>query len=353
MTPMGMDRWTVSVVTTGVLAVLVLAGGLGGLAAAPARPAAAQASLAEGPIDAPPLLVPGLSLEQRLDAVGYDLPRGSAVYAAQVLKAPGGSLRLLEYEAGAGARAEDFWPASSIKVLVAVAALDFLQTLGFTGAATVEWPSGWKSTVRQLVDDAINESANDAYDLLVQIAGFDRLNTTFLSPANGFPDTVIQRAYAGYDIRSSPQLIVTDGPRTAVVPPRTSTTGYGCPDGGNCSNLYEMTESIRRVVLHDELPPSQRFNLDRADVRALNTALLLSEGWIDPGVNRAFGLRARIYNKPGFAGGLDCLDVALVDDVATGRRFLLGITTPVVTAGFEGCEVLATVAEVVLEALTR
>ena len=348
---MGVDRWWASVVATAALVVLVLAAGLGGLAATSPRPAAAQASLAEGPIDIPLAAVSSMSLEQRLDAVDYRLPPGTSVYAAQVVTAPGGSLRLLQFEAGRGARAEGYWPASSIKVLVALGALDFLRTMGFTGAAIVEWPSGWSSTVRQLVDDARNESANDAYDLLVQIAGFDRLNTTFLSAANGFPDTVIQRSYAGYDLRASPELVVTEGDHEVVVPPRDSTASYDCADDGNCSNLYEMTESIRRVVLHDELPPGQRFNIDAADVRTMRTALLLSEGWIDPGVARAFGLRARVYNKPGFAGDLDCLDVGLVHDVNTGRRFLIAVATPVLTAGDEGCEVLATVAEHVLQAL--
>ena len=349
MTAMGGDGWRASVATVGTLVVLVLAAGIGALVVKSADVAGATAALGEGPVALP--AAPSLPLQTRLDQAGYRLPLGTSVYAAQILRSPGGSLRFQEFEAGGGARAEDFWPASSIKVLVAVGALDFLRTLGFTGAATVEWPSGWSTPVRKLVDDAVNESANDAYDLLIQIAGFDRLNSVFLSPANGFPDTVVQRAYAGYDIRNSPPLKVTEGDRTATIPPRSSDTVYDCPDRGNCSNLYEMTESIRRIVLHNELPVSQRFNLDPADVRALDYALLASEGWIDPGVVRTFGTRARVYNKPGFAGGLDCLDVGLVVDVTTGHRFLLGISTPVRTVGDEGCEVLATVAEEVLDAL--
>lgn len=350
MTSMGGERWSASVAAVGALVVLVLAAGLVAVVVKPARAAGAAAALSEGPVAplAPPL---SASLEDRLDEAGYRLPLGTSVYAAQVIRGPGGSLRLMEYEAGGGARAENFWPASSIKVLVAVGALDFLRTLGFTGAATVEWPSGWSTTVRQLVDDAVNESANDAYDLLVQITGFDRLNSVFLSPANGFPDTVIQRGYAGFDIRDSPPLVVTEGDRTSTIPARSSSTDYDCPDAGNCSNLYEMTESIRRIVLHDELPPGQRFNLDPVDVRAIDYALLASEGWVDPGVVRALGTRTRVYNKPGFAGGLDCVDVGLVEDVTSGHRFLIGITTPVRTPGDEGCWVLATVAEEVLEAL--
>ncbi|MFP5317111.1 MAG: serine hydrolase [Acidimicrobiia bacterium] len=345
-----MDGWRASVAAVGTLVVVVLAAAVGAVVVKSAGAAAATAAFTEGPIALPAPSRPA-SLQERLDDAGYRLPLGTSVYAAEVVRGPTGALRLLEFEAGGGAREKNFWPASSIKVMAAVAALDFLRTLGFTGAATVEWPSGWSTTVRMLVHDAINESANDAYDLLIQIAGFDRLNAVFLSPANGFPDTVIQRGYAGYDIRNSPELVVTEGARTATIPARSSSAQYGCPDAGNCSNLYEMTESIRRIVLHDELPPAQRFNLDPADVRALDYALLASEGWIDPGVARAFGIRARVYNKPGFAGGLDCLDVGLVEDVATGHRFLIGITTPVRTPGDEGCWVLATVAEEVLEVL--
>jgi hypothetical protein len=345
---MGGDRWEPSVAVAGVLVALVLTAGLGALVVRTA--AGAAASLGRGPVVLAAAPSP-VALPERFRAAGYTLPRGASVYAAQVLTSPGGSLRLVEYEAGGGANGGDFWPASSVKVMVALGALDFLRTLGFTGAATVQWPSGWSTSVRALINDAIDDSANDAYDLLVQIAGLDRLNTSFLSPANGFSDTVIQRSYAGYDIHSSPQLLITEGPRSVTVPARSSSAVYDCPQWGNCSTLHDMAESIRRVILHDELPPAQRFNVDRSDIRALAGALLAAEGWMDPGVARALGIRARVSNKPGFASGLDCLDVGLVEDVATRRRFVLAMTVPVASAGDQGCEVLAGMAEAVLEAL--
>ena len=80
--------------------------------------------------------------------------------------------------------------------------------------------------------------------MLVQVAGIDRLNTAFLSPLNGFPDTVVQRSYSGIDIRSSPAMTISEGNRSRFVPERTSATDYDCPDDGNCSNLAELTHSV-------------------------------------------------------------------------------------------------------------
>ncbi len=340
--------WDRSVVAAGVMVVLVLAAALASLAARTgAVPVAA--AFVRGP-DTVPMEPPALDLVSRLDAAGFDLPPRTSVYAARVVTGPAGSLTMVEFEAGGGGRADDFWPASSIKVMVALGALDFLKSLGFSGAATVEAESGWTETVRGLIEASLDESDNYSYDRLVQIAGLDRLNNTFLSAANGFPQTVIQRSYSGIDVRTSPQMTITEGGRSLTVPARVSETDYGCPDNGNCSNLYEMADSVRRVVLAEEIPSTQRFAVDRADLRVIADALLASEGWVEPGVVRALGRRALVYNKPGAASGRDCLDVGLVDDRA-GNRFVFAISAPLSSPG--GCTVLASVAEVVLRSLAK
>ncbi len=314
--------------------------------AALSRPPATERSAPDDDAALPP---PPEPLAGLLAEHGYELPEGVSVYAAEVVAQAGGAgLRIRAFEGGAGAYGASFWPASSIKVLVALGALDFLRGLGFSGGATIESDDGWTETARDLADAAIEESSNEAYDMLVQIAGVEWLNTTFLTPAHGFPETVIQRSYSGIDIRSSPEMTITEGGRRQVVPARTSAADFGCPDNGNCSNLYEMARSVEQVVLDAKLPAGERLELDPVDIRALTGDLAATDTFIEPGVKRALGNGAVVYGKSGWVSGLDCVDVGAISDLTTGRTYLLGVASP--DAG-PGCDVLPDVAEQVLRAL--
>ena len=287
------------------------------------------------------------SLETVLAAAGYRLPPGAGVYAAKVTREAGG-LAYEDYQAGVGPLGTNFWPASSIKLLAAVAALEYVGQQGFTGAATVTFGSGAPRTIRSIYDAAIRISDNAAYDHLVEIAGLDYLNGTFLTAARGFPMTVIQRSYTvGGNLRVNPRMTLIEGDRTVVVPARTGRVDATCPQG-QCSNLFEMSESVRRVVLHNEIPEAERFKLDPADVAGLNSALLGAEGWFEPAVARVVGAGARIYGKPGQVPGRDCLDVVLIEGRG-GQRILLSATVPERQGG---CPALITLAQNVLRALT-
>lgn len=315
---------------------------------------AGEAALSPGPIgrvvepDVPPQ---ALSLPERLASVGYTVPDEISVYAAQVRTEADGDLNIVEYEAGAGAYHGNFWPASSVKVVVALGALQFLNGYGFSGGATVEAEAGWAATVRELAEAAIDESDNFAYDLLLQIAGVDWLNSAFLTAENGFPQTVIQRSYSGLDVRSSPEITIREDGREVTVPARSSDTDYGCSEEGNCSNLHELAVSIERVVLDAELPAGERLGLDPVDIDVVGDALLAAEGWLEAGVQRALGHSPLVYNKPGAAEGYDCVDVGLVEDPLTGNRYMLGVIAPL--AGSSDCSVLSDVAEQVLAVLAE
>jgi hypothetical protein len=287
------------------------------------------------------------SLEPALAAAGYALPAGASVYAAKV-NAVGGTLTYDDYQAGAGALATNFWPASSIKVLAAVGALEFVGRQGFTGAATVSFGGGAPQTIRSIYEAAIRVSSNADYDTLVEIAGVDWLNNEFLTPARGFPATVIQQAYTvGGDLRTTPAMTISEGTRKATIPARTGTVNAACPPG-NCSNLFEMSESVRRVVLHYEIPTAERFALAPADVAGLTAALLTAEGWFEPAVAKVLGPAARIYGKPGEVPERDCLDVTLIQG-RDGRRLLLSATVPEPQGG---CPALVDLAAAVLKILT-
>jgi len=276
------------------------------------------------------------SLDAALSASGYRLPPGANVYAARVTRTDAG-LSYDDYQAGGGALGQGFWPASSIKVLAALGALEYVGKMGFTGAATVSFAGS--STTRTL------QSIYDAA-LLVEVAGVDWLNREFLTPARGFPITVIQRSYVGADLSTTPAMTLAEGTRRATVPARAGSVDKAC-DQGNCSDLFEMSESVRRVVLNDEIPESERFRISRPDVLGVSNALLGADGYLAPAVTRVLGAGARVYSKPGFVPALDCLDVTLVD--AKGVRLLLSATVPIEQGG---CDALVTLATGVLRLLS-
>jgi hypothetical protein len=287
------------------------------------------------------------SLDAALAASGYPVPAGANVYAAKVTRTDAG-LSYDDYQAGGGALGQAFWPASSIKVLAAVGALEFVGTMGFSGAATVSF-AGDKTarTIQSIYNAALTVSSNADYDLLVEIAGVDWLNKQFLTPARGFPVTVIQRSYAGGDPYHTPAMTLVEGGRKVTVPARTSSVDTSCAQG-NCSDLFEMSESVRRVVLNDEIPPADRFHVTPADVTGLSGALLAAQGWIAPAVTLVLGAGTRIYSKPGYVPNLDCMDVTFLD--AKGQRLLLSATVPERSGG---CAALVNLAAGVLRLLKQ
>jgi hypothetical protein len=308
------------------------------------REAANEADGSLGPLSGPPS--PPIPLDARLVAAGFEIPERANVYAVRVVEGPEGRV-YEQYQAGGGPLAADFWPASSIKVLAALGALDFARSLGYTGAATVTFDDGGPSqTLRSIYEPAIRDSSNYDYDLLVRIAGRDRLNDEFLTARNGFPVTAISRSYSGLEFDESPAMILEEGDRRTYVPVRKAERPAEC-QGGNCSNLFEMAESVRRIVLNDQIPPEQRFDLDPSDVKALSSALLQAEGFFSGAVAGVLGPGARIWSKPGDADGLDCLDVAFVES-RTKKRFLVAATVPHSSGG---CDALSRLAAGVLQVL--
>jgi hypothetical protein len=300
-----------------------------------------------GPLAGPPS--PPVSLDARLAGMGFALPEHANVYAVRVVEGAQGRV-YQQFQAGGGALATDFWPASSIKVLAALGALDFARSLGYTGAATVTFDgddADGTRTLRSIYEPAIRDSSNYDYDLLVRIAGRDRLNSQFLTAAHGFPATSITRSYAHTEIDDSPAMIIEEGDKRTYVPERKAALDPECK-AGNCSNLFEMAESVRRIVLAEQLPPEQRFDLDPADLADLRRSLLEAEGFFAPAVTAVLGPGARVYSKPGDAADLDCLDVAFIQ-AADGRKFLLAATVPHAAGG---CDTLVELATDVLKLLT-
>jgi len=155
-------------------------------------------------------------------------------------------------------------------------------------------------------------------------------------------------------VRDSPGLTLTEGTRVLRIEPRRGRADYGCPEHGNCASLFELTEGIRRVVLRDELPPAERFDLDPADLAALTAALCNAESsYFLDGARRAFGTEPRICHKTGSVHDRDFLDHGLLENPATGARYLLAASIPDQGGATASKAALSELAERVLRFLTR
>ncbi len=267
-------------------------------------------------------------LQSALSANGNAPPAGTEIYAARVDEnALGHGYAFYDY--GAGAFSQAFWPASTIKLLSSLAALDWVKSQGFTGAATVKWQSGFSDVIHNIVRRAIQKSSNEDYDRTVRIAGFDQLNAVWLSPERGFPTTVIKSSYAGFEVKNPPGYTLSEAGNSKMIPARAATGSYPCKSGGNsCANLFELTEAVRRVVWHDQLPSQERFDLPAADRAVLVDALCTATpSFFETGVQAALGSGARICHKPGWVPSNDSLDHGVIE-AADGRKFLLAAAVP-------------------------
>ena len=251
---------------------------------------------------------------------------------------------------GTSADREGWWPASSIKLFAAVAALETTHRLGFgpRTQVTFEYPEGpVQLRLDRVVKDALIPSNNLAFDRLVEIVGFDALHREFFTKKNGFSNTVFQRGYGGRikdpvtqsgTNLNSPPITLSFGKRHKTLPERNGKPRGQCPEQGNCTSLRELAETLRRVMLHEELLEAERFDLGPDELALLRSALGTPRS---RGENIVDGLRAgygaeralTLHHKAGFA--LKWMsDNLLVEEPATGDRYIVAL------AGYPGRESL-------------
>lgn len=272
-------------------------------------------------------LIDATTLPERYAANGYALPAGAAVYAVRIVDGVDQPAYEL-YEAGGGAFTFEFWPASTIKLLASVAALEFVGARGFTGAARMTWDSGYSDILASIVDRAIRDSSNPDYDRTLRVAGLDWLNTEFLTAERGFPGVVITSPYGGLPVRDIPALTMTEGTMSDTTPARGTTGDYGSND----TNLFELVEGLRRVLQHSEIPEAHRFALADTDLAGLRDALCGSTvKYFGDGVRAVLGADASICNKYGFVPTADCLDHAMVQTADGSERFFVAAVIPAVS----------------------
>ncbi len=295
------------------------------------------------------------SLASALRDGGYRFASNAEIYMAEV--APGvGQPALVMYDAGQGAFSQNFWPASSVKLLAAVAALEYIGAAGFAGDAEIAGSWIGDRTARSIYESAIVHSDNRSYDLLVRIAGVDFINREFI-PRHGLDSATIGSDLSGLSILVSPSYVLTEWvpaeqisaylpPSVKVVPVRHTVesrraSGYY---RSNNIDLFDLAEVVRRVMLADEVAADHRFGLEEEDIAGLSAALCAAEpAHFESGAARVYGEDAVVCGKSGWwehtvdpeeeeeeeeapQAPPSCTDVALMSDPDTGRRVLLAAT---------------------------
>lgn len=250
----------------------------------------------------------------------------------------------------------DFWPASTIKIYAATAALVILAQEGMTLDAEVtlshqsggEWVEDVTTTVRDMVFQTFTCSSNLTYTGLLRLAGLDWINQAFFVPEMGFEQTTLMRGYTldrpWVYVREEPQrAVLSQGGRQVVREHTWSGVSYanevGCTvynEAGtaNCSSPRDMAEHMKRVMFHEHLAPEDRLPVNQSDLDWMrygdaerpvmnNVDACGGPGWA--GVSRVFP-EARFYHKGGRVMQYR-LDLQYIEDEATGAAYILAVAT--------------------------
>lgn len=253
----------------------------------------------------------------------------------------------------------DFWPASTIKVYPVTAALMILKAQGFSLDAAAsfyhapegqegQWVLDTTMTFREMIFDTFTCSSNETYTLLLRFAGLDWLAQEFFTVEHGFSDTALMRGYVtgrpwAY-VRAEPQRIVVEEDERSFERVHTwsgisyadlaGCTIYNSGGTGNCTSPADMSEHMRRVMFHERLDESQRYDVRVEDLDWVrygdevapvmnNTAACGSAGW--EGVSRVMP-DADFYHKGGRVSDYR-LDIQYVEEPNTGLRYITFLGT--------------------------
>ena len=177
----------------------------------------------------------------------------------------------------------DFWPASTIKMYAATAALVLIHEQGFSidAIATFShqlngvWSEDVSMSFREMIHRTFDCSSNETYTLLLRFAGIDWINENFLVPSNGFLHTSLMRDYVtddarpwSYNLNENQRIRVEESGRTWTRDHQWTGRSYANERGcvvyndsgtGNCTSPHDLAEHMRRLIFHSSLPEADRF----------------------------------------------------------------------------------------------
>lgn len=226
----------------------------------------------------------------------------------------------------------DWYPASSIKVFPAVAALEWAEAEGVDLKAEIAFErAAAKPYVRRLdwlVQQTLTQSSNLGYDRLVQLVGVDALHAGLLSEARGFGQTAVQLTYSASvgSLLDSPAVTVGRGDKARTWLARVSSPIERCAFMPNCTSVAALAELMRRVMLHESLPPTDQLKLSPKALTLLREALGARKPRgteVADALSAAFGHQIKVFHKPGYYP--DWRSDVVYGVVADGRRFIVAL----------------------------
>ncbi len=252
--------------------------------------------------------------------------------------------------------AVDFWPASTIKLYAALAALERVHEMGLPLEVTVTfehrtkdgaWVTDCARTLREMLSEVFVRSSNEDYTLLLRMTGLDAINQDFLTPARGFQRSALMRGY----VTRRPYVYLPDEPQRITLRAPDGTVkirehtwsgrswsgerGATVIDAktGNCTTTRDMADCLRRVMFHERIPEAERFRISQEMADFLRfggnglTGLETKHGDSGPYAWKKSGEtvypEARYFHKAGLISTY-VLDLACLDDrKASGRAVIV------------------------------
>jgi hypothetical protein len=293
------------------------------------------------------------SFDAAVDGAAPTVARRATVILAD--KQPDGTLTFRTTHYKGEADANDFWPASTIKLYAALAALELVTEQGLPLDVTVtfehrdannHWVLDCARGMREMLSEVFMRSSNEDYTLLLRITGRDRINSKFLTPERGFKKSALMRGYVlrrpyAY-LPEEPQRITLRTADGTIKTVEHTWSGRAWSEErgatvfdaktGNCTSTSEMAECLRRLMFHEVIPETERFHITKemADfVRYGGDGLCGMEtkgkdsgpfAWTGSG--EVVYPAARFFHKCGHISNY-VLDLACLDDRAQSGRAVI------------------------------
>ncbi|MEZ4468119.1 MAG: hypothetical protein R3F43_27725, partial [bacterium] len=151
----------------------------------------------------------------------------------------------------------------------------------------------------------------------------------------GLKHTAIHRPYetsrwipmtGSRTFRETPKIVLKQGRTTRTLPAEQGKHGYTCPHSAACTSVADLAQAMRSLMLHEQLGPRDRFNLDKRSLRLIRDALKAERKRGMDVVNlleKAFKPGQVVaYHKPGFSEGW-ISDVIYLYDKDSRKRWII------------------------------